>query len=73
MKNVNFVPKDFQRVLSSHRISEKCIEQEVRGSIKKLPLKISQYSQENACVGVSFFIKIQIFFMKRDSSTGVFQ
>ena len=69
MKNVNFVPKDFQRVLSSHRISEKCIEQEVSGFIKKLPLKISQYSQENTCA----FHKNPDIFMKRDSSTGVFQ
>ena len=29
MKNVNFAPKDVQRILSSHKISEKYNEQEV--------------------------------------------
>ena len=29
MKNVNFVPKDVQRILSSHKISKKYNEQEV--------------------------------------------
>ena len=29
MKNVNFVPKDVQRILSSHKISEKYNEQKV--------------------------------------------
>ena len=29
MKNVNFVPKDVQRILSSHKISEKYNKQEV--------------------------------------------
>ena len=29
MKNVNFVPKDVQRILSSYKISEKYNEQEV--------------------------------------------
>ena len=29
--------------------------------IKKLFLKLSQYSQENACVGVSFLIKMQAY------------
>ena len=56
MKNVNFVHKDVQRILSSHKISEKYNEQEVFYK-KKLLLKISQYSQENTCFGVSFFNK----------------
>ena len=28
-------------------------------TIKKLPLKISQNSQENACVGMSFLMKLE--------------
>ena len=44
MKGVNFVPKDVQRIVSSHKI-------------KKLFLKISQYSQESNCVGVFFLNK----------------
>ena len=71
MKHVNFVPKDVQRILSSHKsiMNRKC-------STRKLFLKISQYSQENTCVGISFLIKIQAFrapaLLKRDSNTGVF-
>ena len=53
MKNVNFVPKDVKRILSSHKISEKYKEQEMFYRKKKL-LKISEYSQENTCVGASF-------------------
>ena len=74
MKNVNFVPKDVQRI-TSHKIAEKYNEQEVFYK-KKLLSKISQYSQENICVGVSFLIKMQAFrpttLLKRDSNTGVF-
>ena len=44
--------------------------------IKKLFLKILQYSQENTWFGVSFFMKIQVFIpvnlLKRDSNTDVF-
>ena len=40
---------DLRRFRSGHR----------RCSIKKLFLEISQSSQENKCVGVSFFIKLQ--------------
>ena len=29
MKNINFVPEDIQRILSSHKISEKYNEREV--------------------------------------------
>ena len=71
MKHVNFVPKDVQRILSSHKsiMNRKC-------STRKLFLKISQYSQENTCVGISFLIKMQAFrapaLLKRDSNTGVF-
>ena len=71
MKHVNFVPKDVQRILSSRKsiMNRKC-------STRKLFLKISQYSQENTCVGISFLIKMQAFrapaLLKRDSNTGVF-
>ena len=51
MKSVNFVPKDFLRILSVHKISKKYNKQEVL--YKKIVFKISQYSQENTCIGVS--------------------
>ena len=48
----------------------------VKRSIKKLFFKISQYSQENNCVRVSFLIKMPTFraatLLKGDSNTGVF-
>ena len=71
MKQLNFVPKDVQRILSSRKsiMNRKC-------STRKLFLKISQYSSENTCVGISFLIKLQAFrapaLLKRDSNTGVF-
>ena len=71
MKHVNFVPKDVQRILSSRKsiMNRKC-------STRKLFLKISQYSQENTCVGISFLIKMQAFrapaLLKKVSNTGVF-
>ena len=47
-----------------------------RSSIKKLFLKIWQYSQKNTCVGVSFQIKMYVFspeaFSKRGFNTGFF-
>ena len=74
MKNIIFVPKDIQRILSSHKVSEKYYEQEV--FYKKFFLIISQYSQKNTCVGVSFLIKMQAFkpetLFKRGSTLGVF-
>ena len=52
-----------------------CVPKVVGRSIKKLFFKISQYSQENNCVGVSFLIKIQTFrpvtLLKEDSNTVV--
>ena len=66
MKNVNFVPKDVQRILSSHKsiMNRKCF------------TKISEYSQENTCVRISFLIKMQAFrppvLLERDSDTGFF-
>ena len=43
---------------------------------KKVFLKISETSEENTCVGVSFLIKLQGFrpatFFKGDSNTGIF-
>ena len=45
-------------------------------SLKKLFLKVSQYSPENACVGVSFLKIMQAFrpatLLKRGSNTSVF-
>ena len=71
MKHVNFVSKDVQRILSSHKsiINSK-------RSTRKLFIKISQYSQENTCDATSFLIKMHVFsppaLLKRDSNTGVF-
>ena len=71
MKHVNFVHKDVQKILSSRKsiMNRKC-------STRKLFLKISQYSQENTCVGISLLIKMQGFrtpaLLKRDSNTSVF-
>ena len=74
MKNVNFIPKDVQRILPSHKISEKYNEQEVFYK-NNLFLRIWQHSQENTYVKVSFLIKIQAFMpatlLKRDSNTDV--
>ena len=43
---------------------------------RKLFLKLSHYSLENTCVGISFLMKMQAFrpaaLLKRDSNTGVF-
>ena len=41
---------------------------------KKLLLKISEYSQENTCVTVSFLTNLQSLqlYQKRDSNTGIF-
>ena len=47
MKNVNFVPKGVQRILSSHKIPQKYNEQWGAFYKKKLILKISQYSLQN--------------------------
>ena len=43
-----------------------------RCSIKKLFLKILQYSQENTCVGVSFLVKIRAFSPVKKTSTQTF-
>ena len=44
-----------------------------RCSAQKVILKISQYSQENICVRVSFLIKLEAcnFIKRRDSDIGV--
>ena len=71
MKHLNFAPKDVQRILPSGKsiMKRKC-------STRKLFLKISQYSQENTCVGISFLIKMQAFrapaLLKKVSNIGVF-
>ena len=43
-----------------------------RCSIKKLFLKILQYSQENTCVGVSFLVKIRAFSPVKKTPTQTF-
>ena len=45
MKNVKFEPPNAQRIISSNKIQ------------KSMKLNISQYSQENNCIGVSFLNK----------------
>ena len=56
MKNVNFVPKDVQRILSSHiRIMNR------KYSTRKLFLRISHYSQENRTQTQVFFANIDKF------------
>ena len=51
IKDVNFVPKDVQRIISSHKsiMNRKC-------STRRLFLKVFQYSQED-----TFLIKMQAF------------
>ena len=74
MKNINFVPKDVQRILSSDKILEKYNDQKVFFK------KINNFTilQENTCVGgISFLIKMSlnkrpISLSKRDSNAGVF-
>ena len=44
-----------------------------RSSIKKLLLKISQYSQKNTCVGIFFKIKMQAFSLETLSKRGLTQ
>ena len=52
MKNVNFVPKDVQRIPSSHKISEKYNEQEV---IKKTVIKnVAIFTGKQLCWSVFF-------------------
>ena len=55
MKNVNFVSRDVQRILSSNKISEKYNEQEV--FYKKTVIKNFAIFTGNTCVGVSCFNK----------------
>ena len=43
-----------------------------RCSIKKLFLKVLQYSQENICAGISFLIKLQASFIEKETPTQVF-
>ena len=61
---------------SYHHITFRKIIMSRRCSIKKLFLIILQYSQKNACVGVSFLIKTKAFkpetLSKRDSFISVF-
>ena len=50
---INFVPEESKKFYH-HKNSEKYTECERSVLYKKLYLNISQYSQENTCVGVSF-------------------
>ena len=67
-------PKMSKRILSSHKISEKCNEQKVFH--KKAVLKNFVIFTGNTCVGISFLIKMLAFrheaLLKRDSNRGVF-
>ena len=68
MKNINFVPKDVQRILSSHNANRRCF-------AKKAVLKISQYSLENTFFGGPFVIKKEALrpaTSLRNSNTSVF-
>ena len=66
MKNVSFVPEDVQRILSSHKISEKCNKQKVfykKAVLKIFPIFIekhlcwSLFSNKNAGLQACNFIK----------------
>ena len=63
MKNVNFVPKDIQRILSSHKIWKSIINR--RCSIKKNILKNFRSIQRENTFGPATSLK-------RDSNTSVF-
>ena len=66
MNNVNFVPKDVKRILSSHKISEEYNEQEVfykiycsqkfRNIHKETPVLKSLFNK-NANIQACYFIK----------------
>ena len=52
--------KDKKKLMVSAITPKTCSGAVVRiSSVKKVLLKISQNSQENACVGVPYFIKLQ--------------
>ena len=61
--------KDAYHVLVAEAVVRRC-------SVKKMLLKISQDSQKNTCVRVSFLIELQAsglqLYQKRDPGTGVF-
>ena len=74
MKNVNFVPKDALRILSSHKISGKDNEEEAlykKTAIKNLAIFTGKHVRR-----VSFLIKMQAFrpatLLKRDSNIRAF-
>ena len=49
MKNINFVPKDVQRILSSDKISEKYNEQKVFFNKNKRPTTLSKKRLQRMC------------------------
>ena len=71
MENINFVPEDVQRILSSHEISEKYNKQEV--FYKKTALKnVAIFTRKNLC-GSLFLVKMKAFkpaTLLRNSNTG---
>ena len=60
MKNVNFVPKDVKRILSSHKISEKYKEQEVFYRKKKVLKNFRIFTGKHLCCSL-LLMKIQAF------------
>ena len=74
MKNEKLVPKDFQRILSSHKIWEKCNEQKV--FCKKAVLKNFVILTSKHLCGSLFLIKMLTFrpatLLRRNCNTGVF-
>ena len=60
MKNVNFVPKDVKRILSSHKISEKYKEQEVFYRKKKVLKNFRIFTGKHLCWSL-LLMKIQAF------------
>ena len=61
------------RILLIEVIVDDVTEAAPSGAIcKNVFLEFSQNSEENACARVSFLIKLQATFLKRNSGTGVF-
>ena len=74
MKNIYFVPKDVQRMIASHKISEKYNEQKVFHK-KNCSYKFRNIHRKTPVLE-SFLIKMQAFrpatLLKRVSNTGIF-
>ena len=60
-------------MLTKQWIREKKLEAVARrSSVQKLFLKMLQNAQENTCVGVCFSLKMQAYFIEKDTPTQVF-